>query len=270
MSTAVNLLHTPYALREDQIAFYRERGYVKLPRVLEPELIASYRGEIARLVAETKRDLPPLAERSTYDKAFLQLTNLWRRSTAVRELVFSRRLARLAAELMGVRGVRLWHDQALFKEPGGGVTPWHADQYYWPVSSDNTTTAWIPLLDVPLEMGPLAFCPGSQRFHFGRDLAISDESELTLKQKLADSGCDKGPFALGDVSFHSGWTFHRAGANRTGRMREVFTVIYIEQDMRLTEPRNRNQEADRAAWCPEVKVGEVIDAPLTPVLYSGR
>jgi hypothetical protein len=28
---------------------------------------------------------------------------------------------------MEVEGVRLYHDQALFKEAEGGITPWHAD-----------------------------------------------------------------------------------------------------------------------------------------------
>ncbi len=46
----------------------------------------------------------------------------------MRKFVFGTRLARIAAELMGVRGVRIYHDQALCKLPGGGPTPWHADQ----------------------------------------------------------------------------------------------------------------------------------------------
>jgi ectoine hydroxylase-related dioxygenase (phytanoyl-CoA dioxygenase family) len=51
---------------------------------------------------------------------------------------------------------------------GGGLTPWHADQYYWPVSTDNTCTAWVPLQPTPLEMGPLAFSAGSHRYNVGR------------------------------------------------------------------------------------------------------
>src|SRR5581483_7048067 len=111
-------LNHPLALSPGQIAFYRENGYIKLHGVLAPELIARYRPEIMEQI----RQLHPkqLEQRSTYDKAFLQLTNLWTRSPAVREFVFGKRLASLAAQLMGCRGVRLWHDQALFKEAGGG------------------------------------------------------------------------------------------------------------------------------------------------------
>ena len=62
---------------------------------------------------------------------------------------------------MEVEGVRLYHDQALFKEAEGGITPWHADQYYWPLSTSKTITYWIPLQAIPLEMGPLEFSAGS-------------------------------------------------------------------------------------------------------------
>ncbi len=262
-----NELNTSYDLSREQVAFYREQGYIHLRGVFPPELLQGYRSEIGRIVEELSFNRVPLAQRSTYDKAFLQITNLWTKSGAVREFVFGKRLARIAGELMGCEGVRLWHDQALYKEPSGGFTPWHADQYYWPLSNERATTAWIPLVDVPLEMGPLAFAPGSHRLRAGRDLAIGDESEIALKEKLAALGCDEQPFVLGDVSFHSGWTFHRAGGNRTSRMREVFTIIYIDAEMRLQLPQNQNQVADWQAWCPQVKPGEIIAAPLTPVLY---
>jgi ectoine hydroxylase-related dioxygenase (phytanoyl-CoA dioxygenase family) len=219
-------------------------------------------------VDELSNERLPLERRNTYGKAFLQIMNLWTQDAAVREFVFGKRLARIAAELMGCEGVRLYHDQALYKEPQGGLTPWHADQYYWPLATDKTITAWIPLVSVPAEMGPLAFCPGSHRFQFGRDLEISDDSEESLKQKLARFGCDEAPFELGDVSFHSGWTFHRAGANRSDRMREVFTVIYIDRDTRLAAPKNKNQVNDWNAWCPGVQVGNVVDSPLNPVIYE--
>jgi hypothetical protein len=39
------------------------------------------------------------------------------------------------AELMGVDGVRLYHDVSINKEAGGGPTPWHQDAYYWPMDT---------------------------------------------------------------------------------------------------------------------------------------
>ena len=86
-----------------------------------------------------------------------------------RWFVLGKRLGRIAAELLNVTGVRLYHDQSLYKEPDGGMTPAHADQYYWPFASDRAVTAWIPLQAVPRDMGPLAFFAGSHRFENGRN-----------------------------------------------------------------------------------------------------
>ena len=263
-------LDAPFSLTQEQLDFYNENGYIKLKHALSPELLENYRRIITERVAELSADKVPMEQRTTYGKAFLQIMNLWTRSAGVKEFVFGKRLARIAAELMGATGVRIYHDQALYKEPGGGITPWHADQYYWPVSSEKMVTAWIPLQETPGEMGPLAFCEKSHRFQIGRDLEISDESEMTLKHALNTFRLEEGAFDLGDVSFHAGWTFHRAGANTTDRPREVMTIIYMDEDIRLVSPRNKNQIADIERWCPGVQIGEVVASPLNPVIYSSK
>jgi ectoine hydroxylase-related dioxygenase (phytanoyl-CoA dioxygenase family) len=257
-----------YELTAETVAFYRENGYVKLRHVFSQEVLEHYRKRIGAKVAELSEGQLPMEQRTTYGKAFLQVMNLWRESEDVREFVFGKRLARIAAELMECDGVRLYHDQALYKEAGGGITPWHADQYYWPLASDRTVTAWVPLQRTGLDMGPLAFCEKSHRFQIGRDLEISDESELTLKQALDSFRVEESAFELGDVSFHAGWTFHRAGANTTERPREVMTVIYMDKEMRLSAPRNKNQTADWEKWCPGAVVGEVVASEINPVLYE--
>lgn len=43
------------------------------------------------------------------------------KSEIIQRFVMARRFAKVAAELMGVDGVRIYHDQALFKEPSGGT-----------------------------------------------------------------------------------------------------------------------------------------------------
>lgn len=263
-------LNAPFSLTKDQLDFYDENGYIKLKHVLSAELMERYQRLITERVAELSKDTLPMEQRTTYGKAFLQIMNLWTESESVKEFVFGKRLARIAAELMNATGVRLYHDQALYKEAGGGITPWHADQYYWPVSSEKMVTAWIPLQTTPKQMGPLAFCEKSHRFQLGRDLEISDESELTLKQALNTFSFEEGAFDLGDVSFHAGWTFHRAGANTTDRPREVMTIIYMDEDMRLVSPRNKNQIADTERWCPGLQIGEVVASPLNPVIYSSK
>lgn len=260
-------LDAPYPVSKAHILRYQTEGYIKLKEVFEPELLTAYGEEIAREVAKRAESLPPLSERSTYGKAFVQIGNLWRENEAIKALTLSKRLGQIAADLMQVSGVRLYHDQALFKEPSGGFTPWHADQYYWPLSSPNCITAWIPLQAVPQEMGPLAFCIGSQKILAHRDLEISDQSEALIETNLKNYPKDVTPYELGEVSFHAGWTFHRAGPNQTDQMRRVMTIIMMEEEMRLIEPQREHQRIDRETWLPGADVGEVIDTPLNPLIY---
>ncbi len=262
-------LQTPFALTRAQIDSFRAQGFIKLEHVLSPATLDYYGKEITAQVFRLNTLTKPVSERTTYERAFLQVMNLWRQSALVKEFCFSKRLARLAAELMSVEGVRLYHDQALYKEAGGGITPWHADQYYWPLSNSNSCTVWIPLQETPLAMGPLAFSAGSHMFDFGRDLAISDDSERQIESALHERALpiNETPFALGEVSYHSGWTFHRAGENKTDNARAVMTIIYIEGGIRLAQPKNKNQIADWETWMPGAKIGEVVATDLNPLLY---
>ena len=260
-------LDEPFALPQEAIDFFRANGYVKLKHVLSPEVIDYYGAEITRMVKQLSAGTKPLEERDTYGKAFLQIMNIWTKSDVVREFAFGKRLARIAAELMGVDGVRIYHDQALYKEAGGGFTPWHADQFYWPVSNSNICTVWIPLQPTPVEMGPLSFSVGSHKFEQGRDLEISDDSEKQIRFNLRDLPIDESSFELGEVSYHYGWTFHRASPNTTGRPRAVMTIIYMEDGIRLIQPQRKAHMNDWNTWLPGVKVGEVANSPLNPVLY---
>lgn len=263
-------LDSSYDLSAEQIEFYKRNGYIKLRDVLGADVIRYFNSTISDAVNSLWTSPIPLEDRDTYGKAFIQITNLWTKVDAVRPLVFSKTLAQIATDLMECGGVRLYHDQALFKESGGGHTPWHADQYYWPLSSAKSCTVWIPLQETPREMGPLEFSPRSHQLADGRDLEIGDDSETAIQELLERNGFDQvtEPFDLGEVSFHAGWLFHRAGPNTSGSTRKVMCVIYMDKDIKLAEPQNDNQRRDWQAWCPEVRPGEVIDSNLTPILFQ--
>ena len=171
---------------------------------------------------------------------------------------------------MGTRGVRMWHDQALYKEPSGSFTPWHVDQQYWPMSNSNSVTAWIPLQAVPIEMGPLCFGRGSQRKRIGRDLEISEESEQQIGDAVRKEKIDEvqEPYALAMSASIWDGRFTGLGRIRRSEPRRVFTIIYMDVDMRLAAPKNKNQQNDWDAWTPSTQIGEIMDDPLNPILYE--
>lgn len=269
-TAAPHSLDAPYELPTGILNVFNRDGYIKLKDVFDPQTLVPFSRAITNATIRLNTENRPLEERDTYDRAFLQVMNLWRANPVVRQFVFGKRLAKIAADLLQVERVRLYHDQSLYKEPGGGLTPAHADQFYWPLSSDRTVTAWIPLQPVSKNMGPLGFYKGSHCEDFGRNLEISDESEAQITAVMEQSGFefDVGPFDLGEVSFHSGWTFHRAGPNLSTTPRAVMTMIYMDGDIRVIEPVNAPQKNDLASWLPGLKPGDIAASPINPILFE--
>ncbi len=263
-------LDANYSVTPAQVKYFSENGFIKIKNIFDASVIEYMNIVISKEVDRLNNQQIPLEERDTYGKAFLQIMNLWTHTSVVKDIVFSKKIAQIATGLMQTTGVRLYHDQALFKEPKGGHTPWHADQYYWPLATENTVTAWIPLQATPLNYGPLEFSAGSNRLTAGRDKQISDESQAFLEAELKNHKFEHviEPFDVGEISFHRGWLYHRAGPNVSGNMRKVMTMIYMDKDMVLKTPENHNQQADWDAWCPGATVGEIVNTPLNPVLYE--
>ena len=263
-------LDANYSVTPAQVKYFSENGFIKIKNIFDASVIDYMNIVISKEVDRLNNQQIPLEERDTYGKAFLQIMNLWTHTTVVKDIVFSKKIAQIATGLMQTTGVRLYHDQALFKEPKGGHTPWHADQYYWPLDTENTVTAWIPLQATPLNYGPLEFSAGSNKLTAGRDKQISDESQAFLEAELKRHAFNHvvEPFDVGEISFHRGWLYHRAGPNVSGNMRKVMTMIYMDIDTVLKSPENHNQQADWDTWCPGAIVGEVVNTPLNPVLYE--
>ncbi|MGH0029219.1 MAG: phytanoyl-CoA dioxygenase family protein [Myxococcota bacterium] len=246
-------------------------GHTVLRGLATPDEVAAYRPAILEAAPATRYDHRPLEERDTYGKAFVQMLNVWPRDERVRAFVFARRFASAAARLLGVPAVRLYHDQALFKEPGGGMTPWHQDQFYWPLDTPHTITMWMPLVPIDDAMGPMVFASGSQRLGDLGEYAIGDASQAAFAKVVAERGLPvrgHAPFAPGDATFHAGWTLHRADGNRTDRERQVMTVIYYAADARVGALDHPARRFDRDAWLAGCEPGEPAAGPKNPVLFQ--
>jgi ectoine hydroxylase-related dioxygenase (phytanoyl-CoA dioxygenase family) len=251
----------------DPKVFERD-GHIHVRGIATPDEIARYRSVIRSVVEEHKGKSQGRID--DYSKLFTQVTNIWRMSDAAREIVFTRRFAEVAAQLLGVASVRLYHDQALFKPPGGDRTPWHQDRYYWPLDTDRTITMWLPLLDVELQMGSMIFASGSHRATGLGDLIISAETDRRLTTIIKERAWPiwSEPIRAGDATFHAGATLHSAGANRSDRVREVLTVIYFASGTRVATPTNPNQQVDLDVFLPGAKPGEEAKSELNPILYT--
>ncbi|HVE58978.1 MAG TPA: phytanoyl-CoA dioxygenase family protein [Pyrinomonadaceae bacterium] len=261
---------TEYSISDEQKAEFWQNGHILLRSVADSEEIRRFQPAVRQAVDKYNTETRSLEERDTYGKAFLQIMNLWRRDEEVKKFVFARKFAQIAADLLGVEKVRLYHDQALFKEPRGGYTPWHQDQYYWALDTEKTVTMWMPLVDIDDALGMLTFASGSHKKGALGSLEISDESEQTYKRYIAENGfpiAKADSMKAGDATFHLGWTIHSAGANLSPvKAREVMTIIYFADGARITPPQNKHQIADIEAWMGGKMPGDIADSDLNPVL----
>lgn len=249
---------------------YARDGHILLRGVCSAEEVAQYGPLIRDAALRFNTESRPLEERDTYGKAFLQVMNLWERDEAVARFTLARRFAKIAAELMGVEGVRIYHDQALFKEPGGGPTPWHQDQHYWPLDTDKTITMWMPMVDVPASVGSMTFGTGTHHVGYLGDMPISDDSDRVIADFIKEKGFQTechGAMSAGDATFHAGWTLHGAPGNPTPSVREVMTIIYIDAQARVIEADSQSRRADLKRWLPGLQAGDLAASPLNPQVY---
>ncbi len=254
-------------LLSENLKEFTAKGHTLVRGVLSADELAVYRPAIVAAAGKFNNEKRDMQERDTYGKAFLQIMNLWRVDEDVAKFVLAKRLAKIAANLLGVENVRIYHDQALFKEPGGGPTPWHQDQYYWPIDTPKTITLWMPLVDIDVTMGMLTFASGS--FNRGPvfDFEISDESETAFEDYVAANQFPiwrASAMQAGDATFHLGYTIHNAPGNQSDKMREVMTIIYVADGARVAQPRHKWQVNDHAKWLMNKPVGELIDSELNP------
>ncbi len=264
-------LDASYDISAGQATDFQRDGHILLRGVASSEEVAAYRPIILAARERFGAERTPLEDRDTYGKAFLKGMNLWPKDEAARQFVLARRFATVAADLLGVDGVRIYHDQALLKEPGGGITPWHQDQHYWPLDTDNTITMWMPLADLTPEMGTMRFASGSHRDGYLGDMPISDDSERRFEDYIRSRNyriAPGGAMRAGDATFHYGWTLHGAPANATDRVREVMTVIWFADGARVTEPDNDSRRRDLERWMPGLKPGDIAASELNPLVFS--
>jgi ectoine hydroxylase-related dioxygenase (phytanoyl-CoA dioxygenase family) len=268
-SDALPALDDDFQLPPEDIRFYQQNGHVIVRSLASPEEVAAFRPAVVEAALKHSRETRPLAERDTYAKAFLQIENLWQKDEIARRFILSRRFARVAAQLMQVDGVRLYHDNALFKEPGGGPTAWHQDQHYWPLDTNNTVTLWMPLVDISEEMGSLTFGDGTHTLgHLGH-FDLGDKSQQVFSTMIEERNIHLqtyGAMKAGDATFHAGWTLHAAPGNPTETMREVVNVIYYTDGTRVLAPDNKARETDLRNNLPGLKGGDLAVTEMNPLL----
>lgn len=264
-------------LTQGQIAQYRHDGFLVIENFLSAEELEFWRTALNDAVEKRNGNKMPdrkevygkgdAEDKSYYDNVFDQLINLWVDNDKMKQIMLDERLGKMAAQLAGVQGIRIWHDQALIKKPWANPTSWHLDTPYWSFSDRRALSIWVALDDATYENGCLFFIPGS--YHkttfdnpgIGKNMGaiFTTYPEFKTAQSVA------APMKAGSCSFHNGLTIHGAHANMTPGFRRAMTCAYMPDGSTFNGIQNILKDEDVA----RLKIGDVLENnELNPLIYQ--
>ena len=259
-------LSSPYDLKEIHLDYFDKNGFIKLPNVLSVGAVAMLRKETL-LLLKRKFNL-------SKSNRFLSMEMIWTENRIIREYVLSTRIAKIAADLLKVKRLRLYHDNILAKESGCGRTPWHCDDDHFPLDTKDVITVWIPAQAIPREMGPLSFAKPLNVYDMVSKIKFnkfdtSYDKQVNKMFKSQKVLIEDGPFEVGEVSFHHNFSFHTAGKNNTNKLRIALANTFYADGARV----NSNPTMVSGDWkkfIPGVDPGGIAASKLNPICWPSK
>jgi ectoine hydroxylase-related dioxygenase (phytanoyl-CoA dioxygenase family) len=264
---------------KDEISFYNENGYVIIEDFLNPEELEKWRSSVTEALIERNGQKMPGKEikigeddginkdADYYNNVFDQLLNLWQTNDRVKELMLNETIGKMAADLSGADGIRIWHDQALIKKPWANPTSWHLDTPFWSFSDRRALSIWVALDDATLENGCLFFIPGTHKQTTFENPGIGKNMGAIFNFYPQFKGLKSAPAPMkaGSCSFHNGLTVHGAHANMTPGFRRAMTCAYMpDGNVFNGEPNILTEE-----YVAKLKVGDLLnDDAQNPLIYK--
>jgi ectoine hydroxylase-related dioxygenase (phytanoyl-CoA dioxygenase family) len=263
-------------LTDEQIGAYRENGFLAIEGFLDAAELAEWRAYTQEAVDQRLAGTAlnagghPLNNQADpdayYAQVFTQCLKLLETHAGMRKLMLDRRLGAMAARLAGVDGIRIWHDQALFKPPFGNPTAWHLDNPYWSFSSRDAISLWVALDDATLANGCMWYIPGSHKSATYENAGIGQNQSDLFRlypqwREIDPVGC---PVPAGSAVFHNGLTAHGAGANMTNKPRRAMTCAYMPDGSTFNGTKNILPDA----YFASLRVGDPLnDDAINPLLW---
>ena len=269
-------------LTERQIDQYRSNGFLIIEGLLAPQELEEWRSAVDEALAERDGIKIPGTNIRTgqddgintkdadyYGNVFDQLINLWQTNERVRALMLNEALGRMACQLSGAAGIRIWHDQALIKRPWANPTTLHLDVPFWSFSSERAISIWVALDDATLDNGCLHFMPGTHRVTTYREIGITKNMNAIFETypALITREAVAVPMKAGSASFHNGLTIHGAGPNMTPRPRRAMTCAYMPDGSTFNGEKNILSDE----YLAKLVIGDPLnDDRQNPLIYPAR
>jgi phytanoyl-CoA hydroxylase len=226
-------------LTVEQIEQFKRSGFVNGGPVIDDATIATLQSETLRVIDDRNNSAVTQPVRvsnlSSYaDQPIWQIVNIWEASLAFKALVSNPKIVSMAAQLLGAKELRIWHDQIQYKPKElGGELHWHQDSPLWPTLSpkDQQITAWVALDDADADNGCMFMVPGSHAWGNKQKQIDGLPGGANLPTTFEGNPlyfvmC---PVKKGHVHFHHSLTWHGSGANHSDRPRRAIALHFMTE-----------------------------------------
>lgn len=263
-------------LSADQVASYRENGYLAPLRLLDDAQVQQMRDALERMIQPDYPRAEHLLGRPKLDPGkptpMIYFQNAWLAEEAFHDILFAPKLTAPLSQLLETPNVRFWHDQIFYKPAKhGGVVAWHQDYSYWTRTEPvGHITCFLALDDTTLENGCLHVVPGSHRWPLLPTVPLTGTSAdmdaiMTVLNDEQKAQFKPVPICLkaGECSFHHCLTLHGSYANRSDRPRRGVVLNFMRPDTR-----SNNGQKPPMPGAPLYPPGTIIEGELFPIVLD--
>lgn len=261
-----------WRLTNEQVAFYREHGYLPGVRVLTDEQVEVLRTELNAFFQPDHDGHELWYEYHSNESAdpgtvLFHALGAWRIGAGFHDLLWNPAFTVPASQLLD-GAVRFWHDQ-LFCKPAqhGGVVAWHQDYSYWTRTQPMAhLTCWIGLDDSSIDNGCVHYVPGSHNWDLLTITGLAGDMDA-IRDVLTDEQWEQfqHPVAVelkkGECTFHHPLMVHGSFENRTERPRRA-TVVNVVRDGVASATHDALLKG-----VPALQAGQPLGGQFFPLLY---
>lgn len=240
---AQNLLPNPalmqptLSLTAEQIARYREDGFITLDEISPSREVARLRDIFDRLFSSNAgRERGKQFDLAGTDDdnrpaALPQILNPVEFAPELAQTIFRANALHIARQLLGPETTP-WFEHAILKPARyGAATPWHQDEAHRsdPGCDYEQLSIWMPLQEATAANGCMEFIAGSNHRPVLEHRSPGNDPRVTALECIGDFDASSGrvcPLPAGGATVHHARTLHRAGPNHSEIPRRAYILAF--------------------------------------------
>ncbi len=263
-----------FRISDGAVSEFRERGFIKGPRVLNDKQIDALRTGLERI---RTGENPRLGELYEIDEAWknapeqnvFHFLGAWRIDEAFHDILFHPAITVPVSQLLDTPKVRFWHDQVFYKpKRHPGVVAWHQDYSYWTRAIPSRhLTVWIGLDDTTLDNGCIHYVPGSHKWPLLPKLQLLENMDgiktVLSPEQLAEFKPEPMLLKAGECSIHDSMTLHGSYGNDSDGPRRGVVLNFMHPETRCAD--GKHPLLQHTSVIPE---GAIIEGDDFPIVYD--